>query len=184
MAKITTRDLEFRVTSARLEAFFDAPPRTSPGAHRLAWGVVVETTSAGAKFDWEPRFTAERLFETKPLEVPSFRDLNGRQGSWGDDGEIAFLYTFTHESVVNARWKVILSASGRLVFALNGFSNFDHEGGLVGLLPVSVETELAFAPIPCGSRAERECRARLSRFGIKDRFDFRVVDGVSELVPI
>jgi hypothetical protein len=66
---------------------------------------------------------------------------------------------------------------------LDGTSRFDHPGGYEGMLPVHLEAELEYRAIPMGNRKEVACRKRLTRFGMKDPFDFNVHNGVSFLVP-
>jgi hypothetical protein len=185
MAKLTIKQLDFELVSARLEPFLDDDPREAAKNHRFVWGVVVEAKAkevAGAT--WEPSFTSERLLETKPNELGSWRDLVGRSGGWTDNEEMGLLYVFSHEAVIDVAWRFERGKSGRLLFILDGKSRFNHSAPYKGLLPVHVEAELEHAPIPMGPKTkEAACRKPMARFGIKDAFDFKVDDGVSYLIP-
>ena len=117
------------------------------------------------------------------MELGSWEDLVGRHGEWTDDDEMATLYTFSHEAMVNVGWRFERAKSGRPVFILDGKSHFDHPGGYKGLLPVHIEAELEYGSIPMAKRKEAACRGRLTRFGLKDPFDFKVENGVSYMIP-
>lgn len=184
MAKFTISDLSFRIRSARLEPFFEDPPEEPVSEHRLVWGVVIEAESDEDVANWKPTFTAERLFETEPREIEGWKDLDGRQGAWSDDDEMALLSTFEHEPLYDAEWSLAVAPSGRLLFKFKGRADFNHPGGYTGRLPIEIETELDFTPIPSGTADEDECRKQLAQFGITDAFEFRVIDGVSSLIPV
>jgi hypothetical protein len=184
MSKLIIKDLRFEIVTARLEPFIRDREDSPAASHRFVWGVVAEAKAKDvADSTWIPSFTGESLLETKPLEIESWRNLAGRHGEWRDDDEMATLYTFSHEPIVDVRWRFELGKSGRLVLVLDGKSRFDHSGGYKGMLPVQLETELEYRHIPMAKRKEAACRKRLARFGIKDPFDFNVENGVSYMIP-
>jgi hypothetical protein len=185
MPKFTISDLKFDIQSATLEPFFDDPSDEPLKNHRLVWGVVVTAMQKkGKQAGWNPRFTSERLLETKPKEIETWRELAKYAGTWDDaseDEERALLTTFEHEPVINVKWSFALSVAGRLSVTLDGFSKFNHPGGYKGLLPIHIDTELDFAPIPMGEMSKAACKRQLVQFGLSDPLEFRVDDDISFL---
>jgi hypothetical protein len=185
MAELTISDLKFEVVSATLQPFFDDPADQPLKNHRLVWGVEVEAEQKkGKQADWHPRFTSERLLETKPKEIKTWSELASRTGAWGDaeeDEERALLTTFEHEPVINVKWRFGLSPSGRLSITLDGFSTFNHPEGYAGLLPIHIDTELDFSPIPMGEMSKTACKKQVVQFGLTDPLEFRVDDDIAYL---
>ena len=135
MSKLTIKDLEFDLASAKLEPFIADDEREPVKDHRFVWGVVLHSkkkTVGGAT--WIPSFTSERLLETEARELETWQELAGRHGSWEDAGEMGLLYAFSYLPVGNVRWRFDRAESGRLVFILDGQSHFSHPGGYEGLL--------------------------------------------------
>jgi hypothetical protein len=185
MSKLTIKQQELELVSARLEPFLDNDAEEPAETHRFVWGVLVEAKAKDvAGSTWEPSFTSERVLETKPNELESWQNLAGRHGEWTDDEEMATLYTVSHEAVIDVTWRFERASSGRLRFVLDGRSRFRQSGEYEGLIPIHLEAELEYAPIPMGPKTkEAACRRQMARFGLKDPFAFKVQDGVSYLAP-
>jgi hypothetical protein len=168
----------FAIKTARLEPFY------SDDEDRLCWGVLC-VADGGQTFGGEdPCINFDRLFETQPGQLASWKDLAGTKLGWGNpaDGPEGLFNVWEGEEIRDCQWELARGEGNALILKVQGMTDIRGDAPFDRNVPFAVETPLAIHRWPMGDAKKSECLKVYRHLGLKDAVEFRKEGGVSCLV--
>lgn len=174
-------DLEFEVSSCRIEAYCDLDT--------MKWDFEVEAAShADGKFYNYNPYLSLSLFETTPQAFRYWTDLAPREVYWTEKNDTDVtpsgqLYIFEHTPIFACRARCYRNAN-QVRIEVEGKCDVYFDEQYDTDLDFHLDSDVAFRGIWFGRQPESACRSEVARFLNSDDFDFfQTEHGVSMLTP-
>jgi hypothetical protein len=168
----------FSMKTAYLEPFY------ADDEDVLCWGVFCVAVGGDTLGGQDPCINFDRLLETRPGQLASWKDLAGTKLEWVDPagGPEGQFIVWEGEDIRDCHWEFARGKPGELILRINGITDICGDAPFDRNVPFEIETSLAIHPWPMGEKKQSACLRIYRHLGLQDPVDFRRIDGVSYLL--